>query len=65
MSPLLPQVPPSSVEPDVLRWPLVGPLLRWRRLRTATQIVLLLVAVVVVVHGLFGPGLAPGIWAGV
>ena len=44
---------------DVLRWPVVGPLLRWRRLRTATQVGLLLVAVAVVLHGLLGPQLAP------
>ena len=43
---------------DLLRWPLVGPVLRWRRLRTTTQIILLLVAVAVVAHGLLGPQLA-------
>lgn len=44
---------------DILRWPIVGAVLRWRRLRTATQIALLLVAAVVIVHGLVGPDLAP------
>jgi ferredoxin len=44
---------------DVLRWPIVGRLLRWRRFRTATQLALLLVAILVVAHGLFGPQLAP------
>lgn len=43
----------------MLRWPVIGALLRWRRLRTASQIVLLLVAIVVVLHGLLGPQLAP------
>ena len=49
-------VPPPI---DVLRWPVVGNILKWRRLRTTTQLVLLAVAVVVVVHGLLGPQLAP------
>ncbi|HEX7121822.1 MAG TPA: hypothetical protein VF178_05570 [Gemmatimonadaceae bacterium] len=44
---------------DVLRWPIVGALLRRRRVRTAAQIALLLVALVIVLHGLFGPQLAP------
>ena len=59
MSPLLAQPPPATVDTNVLRWPIAGALLRWRRLRTAAQIVLLLVAAIVVVHGLFGPKLAP------
>jgi polyferredoxin len=33
--------------------------LRWRRLRTTAQLVLLVVATVVIAHGLFGPQLAP------
>lgn len=45
--------------PDLLRWPVVGPVLGWRRFRTTLQIVLLLVAAAVVVHGLAGPDLAP------
>lgn len=44
---------------DLLRWPIARTLLRWRHLRTAAQIVLLLVAIVIVIHGLFGPTLAP------
>ena len=44
---------------DVLRWPLIGPVLRWRHARTALQLVLLLIAVVMVLHGLLGPRLAP------
>ena len=43
----------------MLRWPLVGRVLRWRRLRTSTQIVLLIVAIVIVAHGLLGPDVAP------
>jgi ferredoxin len=44
---------------DLLRVPVLGPLLAWRRLRTTLQIALLLVAVLVVWHGLTGPDLAP------
>ena len=44
---------------DILRLPVIGPFLRWRSARTALQLILLLVAVAVVVHGLFGPQLAP------
>jgi polyferredoxin len=44
---------------DVLRLPIVGALLRWRHIRAALQVVLLLFAVLVVLHGLFGPENAP------
>jgi ferredoxin len=44
---------------DVLRWPVVGAVLRWRHLRTATQTLLGLVALAVVLHGLLGPPFAP------
>jgi ferredoxin len=44
---------------NVLRIPLVGAFLRWRHARTAVQLVLLVVAGAVVLHGLFGPQLAP------
>jgi polyferredoxin len=40
---------------DLLRWPLVGPLLRWRHARTLFQSVLLVAAAIVVLHGLLGP----------
>jgi ferredoxin len=43
---------------DLLRWPLIGALLRWRHVRTAAQLVLLVVAVAIVLHGLFGRQLA-------
>ncbi len=33
--------------------------LAWRRLRTTSQVVLLCIAAIIVVHGLFGPDLAP------
>jgi ferredoxin len=44
---------------DILRQPLVGPFIRWRHARLALQCVLLLVAAAVVLHGLFGPQIAP------
>ena len=44
---------------DVLRLPLVGSFLRWRHARVALQLPLLALAVLVVVHGLVGPQLAP------
>ena len=40
---------------DVLRWPLFGAFLRWRHARRTFQLLLLLAAAVVVLHGLFGP----------
>ena len=47
--------PPS----DLLRWPLLGAFLRWRHARTSLQLALLFVAAVLVLHGLFGPQIAP------
>jgi polyferredoxin len=44
---------------DVLRWPVAGRLLRWRHARTVLQSFLLLIAVIVVLHGLLGPQIAP------
>ena len=44
---------------DVLTWPVIGPVLRWKHVRTALQLVLLVVAAIVVAHGLAGPQLAP------
>ncbi len=43
---------------DLLRWPVVGRALRWRHGRTSMQLVLLALAVIVVLHGLFGPEIA-------
>jgi ferredoxin len=48
-----------SASSDVLRWRLVGRFLRWRYARTTLQLVLLLVASVLVLHGIFGPQVAP------
>lgn len=44
---------------DLLRLPLIGPLLTWRHSRTLLQIPLLVVSVVMILHGLLGPSLAP------
>lgn len=45
---------------DVLRWPVIGTFLRWRHVRTSLQLVALLIAAVVVAHGLLGSQIAPG-----
>jgi ferredoxin len=44
---------------DLLRVPGVGRFLKWRHSRTLLQIPLLLVSVVMILQGLFGPQLAP------
>lgn len=44
---------------DLLQAPLVGSFLRRRGVRAGLQIVLMLTALVLVLHGLFGPQLAP------
>jgi polyferredoxin len=50
---------PGGRRIDLLRWPLVGPFLRWRHARTALQLVLLLVAALVVADGLLGSRVDP------
>src|SRR5687768_6997400 len=44
---------------DLISHPIAARVAHWRHLRTALQLVLLAVAGVVVVHGLFGPQIAP------
>jgi ferredoxin len=44
---------------DLLRVPIIGSFLRWRHSRTVLQIPLLIIAVAMILHGLFGPTLAP------
>ena len=44
---------------DVLRLPVIGPLLRTPQFRLAMQLALLALAAVIVWHGLFGPAIAP------
>jgi hypothetical protein len=43
---------------DLLRWPILGPFLRWRHARTTLQLTCFLAAIVVVVHGFVGPDIA-------
>ena len=57
--PVIPVPPRSAVPVDLLRWPGVGPVLRRPHTRTAARLVLLGVAVLIVVHGLTGPQIAP------
>jgi hypothetical protein len=44
---------------DLLRLPLLGRFLSWRHSRTLIQIPVLLVSIAMILHGLFGPQLAP------
>jgi hypothetical protein len=44
---------------DVLRLPLIGAFLRWRHVRLVLQLVLLAIAAAIVLHGFFGPQIAP------
>lgn len=44
---------------DLLRVPILGRLLHWRHARTLLQIPFLVVGVAMILHGLFGPPLAP------
>ena len=49
------QAPPF----DLLNTPVIGRLLRWRHARTLLQIPLLLISIVMILHGLFGPSISP------
>ena len=44
---------------DLLRLPLLGTLLHWRHARTLLQIPVFIVSAAMILHGLFGPQLAP------
>lgn len=54
-----PAPPQGAGGVDLLKWPLVGRFLHWRHARTALQAPLLLLALLMIAHGLFGPQLAP------
>jgi hypothetical protein len=54
-----PLLPVSESHFDLLRVSVVGRFLRWRHSRTALQILVFLVAIVMIFHGLLGPTLAP------
>jgi hypothetical protein len=51
----VPELPPF----DLLRFPVLGRFLMWRHSRTMLQIPLLLLSIIMVLHGLFGPTLSP------
>jgi len=56
------KAPPADTDSqhfDLLRVPVLGRLLRWRHARTLLQIPLFVVGVLMILHGLFGPQLAP------
>jgi len=62
MTPAVRDAPRGSREPrglDLMRLPLVGRFLAWRHARLALQIPLGALALLLVVHGLLGPRLAP------
>ena len=44
---------------DLLRLPVIGSLLHWKHARTLLQIPLFVISVAMILHGLFGPSLAP------
>jgi ferredoxin len=44
---------------DLMKAPIVGALFRWRYARPVLQAPLLIVSIVMILHGLFGPALAP------
>jgi ferredoxin len=44
---------------DLMRLPVLGRFLIWRHARTLLQIPLLLISLIMILHGLFGPSLAP------
>ena len=50
---------PEARAVDLLRLPLLGKFLHWRHARTLLQVPLLIVSVAMILHGLFGPSLAP------
>lgn len=55
-----PSVDESVSSPfDLMSVPVIGSFLRWRHARTLMQIPLFIIAIGMIVHGLFGPTLAP------
>src|SRR6185369_5371023 len=50
---------PEALPLDLMRVPGLGHLFRWRYARPLLQAPLLIVSVVMILHGLFGPSLAP------
>jgi cytochrome c oxidase assembly factor CtaG/ferredoxin len=56
-------IQPASL--DLLKLPLVGPVLRWPHFRRAAQIVMFILAIIIVVDGLWGPQMGAMNLAGV
>jgi polyferredoxin len=54
-----PYAPDDSRSVDLADLPGVGRFLHWRHARTALQIPVLIISILMVLHGLFGPALAP------
>jgi len=50
---------PESAATDLMRLPILGRLFAWRYARPVLQAPLLVVSVIMILHGLFGPTLAP------
>jgi ferredoxin len=50
---------PESAATDLMRLPILGRLFAWRYARPVLQVPLLVVSVIMILHGLFGPTLAP------
>jgi hypothetical protein len=62
----LPVLPPApQPRGDLTRVPILGRFLRWKHARTAVQVPLLLLAVIIVADGFFGPRAGPENAAGV
>src|SRR5262249_11993134 len=59
--------PPTSAAAswDLLRWPILGPFLRWRHTRPVLQFLLFLLALAVILDGPDGPPASPMNLAGV
>ena len=58
----IPSQDSEEIEPqpfDLMRVPVLGSLFRWRYARPFLQAPLLVVSIVMILHGLFGPSLAP------
>jgi hypothetical protein len=44
---------------DILEWPVLRRLLKWRHARTFFQVPVLLISLIMILHGLLGPSLSP------
>lgn len=53
------KIPKSDSPFDLLKLPVIGGFLRWPYSRMVMQSILLVIAIIMILHGLFGPQLAP------